>query len=482
LTDTGPSRFCTSCGAAAPAGTRFCASCGAAVDPGASNGAADGGTAAGGPPPRRGTPAWLWAAIAGGVVAVLLVAVVVVVARDDSGSDADVAAGEIFLEPAGSIGRDPFSDRNLEGPVASTVPAAAPTTLPAVAVGSTTVRAVAGDAVGLYGGTGSQSRCDREQMIAFLQANPSHASAFVAALDADPTLRWSGGTQVTVAQLPQYLRQLTPITLTHDTRVTNHGYRDGRPTTLQAVLQAGTAVMVDSYGVPRVRCACGNPLTPPTRVTTTPTYRGTPWTGWNPASVLVVTEVTVAVDVFVLIDLGTGTLVERPAGTDGRDDVPVPTAGTTATTARPPTSSTPSTAPGATVPSAAVPSTVPPDLGTGDIQATLTWTGDVDADLHVIDPEGFEISYAAKTSPSGGTLDFDKIPSGGEGGPHVENVFWPTGGAPRGSYDVWVRALSGTSSSSAPFTLTVSINGTPYRTIQGDLATGEDSEHITFTI
>ncbi|MGH3907098.1 MAG: DUF6777 domain-containing protein, partial [Pseudonocardiaceae bacterium] len=42
-----------------------------------------------------------------------------------------------------------------------------------------------------------------------------------------------------------------------DTRVTNHGYRDGKATDRQAVLQAGTAVLVDEKGRPRVKCGCG---------------------------------------------------------------------------------------------------------------------------------------------------------------------------------------------------------------------------------
>lgn len=55
------------------------------------------------------------------------------------------------------------------------------------------------------------------------------------------TLMWSGGSTVTVAQ-GAYFDELTPMVLTSDTRVTNHGYHDGRPTPHQAVLQAGTAV------------------------------------------------------------------------------------------------------------------------------------------------------------------------------------------------------------------------------------------------
>ena len=58
---------------------------------------------------------------------------------------------------------------------------------------------------------------------------------------------------------PGYLRGLTSVVLRADTQVTNHGFRDARVTGFQSVLQAGTAVLVDNRGVPRVRCACGSP-------------------------------------------------------------------------------------------------------------------------------------------------------------------------------------------------------------------------------
>ena len=83
-------------------------------------------------------------------------------------------------------------------------------------------------------------------------------------------------------------------------------------------------------------------------------------------------------------------------------------------------------------------------IGGGDVQVTLRWTGPADLDLHVMDPAGEEIYYANAASASGGTLDHDA--NAGCNGPAdddnaVENVFWPSGGAPAGSYlafvDVW---------------------------------------------
>jgi len=70
-----------------------------------------------------------------------------------------------------------------------------------------------------------------------------------------------------------------------------------------------------------------------------------------------------------------------------------------------------------------------PRLGTGDVQVTLRWNTPVDLDLHVIDPLGEEIYFRYTFSPSGGTLDVDAN-AGCTNDTPVENVFWPTGGAP----------------------------------------------------
>lgn len=45
--------------------------------------------------------------------------------------------------------------------------------------------------------------------------------------------------------IPAYVARLTPVILRTDTFVTNHGFAQGRATVVPAVLQAGTAVLVD---------------------------------------------------------------------------------------------------------------------------------------------------------------------------------------------------------------------------------------------
>jgi hypothetical protein len=82
-------------------------------------------------------------------------------------------------------------------------------------------------------------------------------------------------------------------------------------------------------------------------------------------------------------------------------------------------------------------------VGSGDIQISVSWTDSADVDLHVIDPAGEEIFFGHKASASGGTLDLDANAacSPNESSParvfySNENVVWPVGQAPNGTYRV----------------------------------------------
>jgi hypothetical protein len=123
-----------------------------------------------------------------------------------------------------------------------------------------------------------------------------------------------------------------------------------------------------------------------------------------------------------------------------------------------------------------------PELGTGDVQATLRWdTGD-DMDLHVIDPDGDEIYFGNRTSPSGGTLDVDDIPSCIEEGPHVENVFWPPDGAPNGGYEVFVQNYTDCDDSPTTATLEVRVRGDVVIDEEITLGEDEESDHFSFDV
>ena len=200
----------------------------------------------------------------------------------------------------------------------------------------TVLVAYPGDTPALYGGSKSKLIADKEGELAFLEQNPKKAAAFCEALNSDPTLRWSGGNKVTPDQLRAYFAELTPMMLTRDTRVTNYGYKNGHPTPRQSVLQAGQLVLVDRYGVPRKRCECGNPLTPPKPSRKPPVYTGPQWPGFDPTTIIVIQQTTVIINDFTVIDINTGETYGRPAGTEGGSD-----GQTTGGSTRPPTTTAP---------------------------------------------------------------------------------------------------------------------------------------------
>jgi hypothetical protein len=77
------------------------------------------------------------------------------------------------------------------------------------------------------------------------------------------------------------------------------------------------------------------------------------------------------------------------------------------------------------------------DVGTGDVQISMTWDTQSDVDLWLTEPNGNKIYYANKISSTGGELDFDNT---SEYGP--ENIFYKTV-APSGTYKVEVDYFSG---------------------------------------
>jgi hypothetical protein len=170
---------------------------------------------------------------------------------------------------------------------------------------------------------------------------------------------------ISTTQISTYVAGLTPVILRSDTLVTNHGFANGQATVIPAVLQAGTAVLIDDKGFPVTKCYCGNPLTPPTYYGPKwePRYRGPTWPGFSGTSITIIQSTTVIIDTFVLVDPRTRQPFERPRGSNGAQDTPVrpPTTTTTTaptTTTLPPPSTTapPTTAPPTTAP----PTTLPP--------------------------------------------------------------------------------------------------------------------------
>ena len=297
-----------------------------------------GGGGAGAPEPHR--PWWKSVPRVAILTAVVVAAVVLglVFTRSDGGSSKTAGKGEVFLQAAAKTGPDPFTESTATKSSAPPVSASPTASEPVNAV-----RGVDGGAPGLYGGTQNVSSCDVEKQIKALQAAPAKEKAFASVVGVQP------------AGVPAYLRSLTPVQLRMDTRVTNHGYRDGVATSYQAVLQAGTAVLVDSHGVPRVRCACGNPLSPPVAQQTTPKRTGDTWSSYRPQNVVVVTPAPQIINIFVIYNSDNGHWFGRHHGDTGKHDHKTPppvNPASPSVTISPPTSPSTPTSPSSDSPSA----------------------------------------------------------------------------------------------------------------------------------
>jgi hypothetical protein len=122
------------------------------------------------------------------------------------------------------------------------------------------------------------------------------------------------------------------------------------------------------------------------------------------------------------------------------------------------------------------------NLHTGDVQVTLSWYANADIDLHVEDPNGDEVYYGNPSVPSGGQLDLDnKCANFVMGKP--ENIYWPKGGAPHGTYRVSVTyygdcSPSGSSAVPVDWTVTTKVNGN-VNTYKGTLYNVGDTEEVT---
>jgi hypothetical protein len=208
-------------------------------------------------------------------------------------------SSEVTAQPVSSSGANPFT-----AAVGTDTSGVKPPPASAGAGGGGGPATYSGSTPGLYGGTRNHHSCDAAKLIIFLEQNPGKAAA------------WAQTLGIQTSQIRDYVNGLTAVTLRTDTRVTNHGYVNGRANPIQAVLEAGTAVFVDKYGRPVVKCYCGNPLTPP-ELLTTPTYVGPMWSGFDASHITIINQSTTIINVFTIYDFDTGKTFSLTPGVNG---------------------------------------------------------------------------------------------------------------------------------------------------------------------
>jgi hypothetical protein len=109
-------------------------------------------------------------------------------------------------------------------------------------------------------------------------------------------------------------------------------------------------------------------------------------------------------------------------------------------------------------------------VGTGDIQVSLSWDTLTDVDLSVEDPNGVVIFFGNREPiTSNGRLDLDSNPDCTIDGINNENITWPTGTAVVGTYIVSVNLYAACSNLGANYTVTINVTGQPSQTINGSL-------------
>lgn len=138
-----------------------------------------------------------------------------------------------------------------------------------------------------------------------------------------------------------------------------------------------------------------------------------------------------------------------------------------------------------------------PHPGTGDVSFRLLWEGTADLDLHVEDPTGRHtgtfLPHDLQRAETGGDWTVDPRSSGApvpesdlpdgildidcNGGPDricpepIENVYWPTGTAPDGTYRARVVLFQRLHSDAlVPYRLEIRAGERVVRTIEGSLS------------
>lgn len=99
----------------------------------------------------------------------------------------------------------------------------------------------------------------------------------------------------------------------------------------------------------------------------------------------------------------------------------------------------------------------PETPSTGDVQVLLSWGDYNDLDVACVDPYENVVWFKNKRVPSGGLLEIDMNVEPGDNKTPIENIYWPVGKAPFGTYYVlgWMYKQHETNKSTSPYKLKV---------------------------
>ncbi len=127
----------------------------------------------------------------------------------------------------------------------------------------------------VFGDAGFADLCQIDEQRRQLGQDQETAAAFADALGIDPD------------QIGDVLTSYRQVVLLVDVRVTSHQLADGEAQRVQAVVQAGSPVLIDADGTLRMRCLGANPLDEPEQAEDED-FDGDAWPGFQAQQVVIV--------------------------------------------------------------------------------------------------------------------------------------------------------------------------------------------------
>jgi subtilisin family serine protease len=125
-----------------------------------------------------------------------------------------------------------------------------------------------------------------------------------------------------------------------------------------------------------------------------------------------------------------------------------------------------------------------PTPSTGDVQILLDWNNYNDLDLICIDPTGEKVYFKNRNVSSGGKLEIDMNVEYPDSKTPIENIFWPTGNAPSGTYNIYLSYFKKhePDKNETPYTIKVKNNGKEEKYI-GKISKEDKTKYIaSFTV